>query len=118
MNAHDNDLRPLLDEIIPPAGEQCGPDRGTVIGWAKQARRQRIRARAIVTSAAIVAAMGFVLPPSSKNQPLAVSTPPPSPPPLMIEHINDAQLFSLLEGKPIALMEWPNGERTLLMLDP
>lgn len=39
-------------------------------------------------------------------------------PAFMIHHVNDEQLFALLEGMPAALMEMPNGNSTLFLIEP
>ncbi|OAI55901.1 hypothetical protein AYO49_05070 [Verrucomicrobiaceae bacterium SCGC AG-212-N21] len=47
---------------------------------------------------------------------LTVAQPAP-PEPLVIQQVNDEQLLTLLQDTPAAIMVWPDGRRTLLVLD-
>jgi hypothetical protein len=46
--------------------------------------------------------------------------PPPSPPhasSIVIHQVDDQQLLALLQDTPLALMEWPNGDRALMVIE-
>ena len=80
-------------------------------------RRRRLRGGAALLAIITVALVSL----RWNNQPPAV-TPvaqaPVEPVPIEIYHINDEQLFALLEGTPAALMKLPSGDSTLLVIKP
>lgn len=117
-------LRALLEDVSPADGAHCGPARGAVLTLVRGERARRARRRrfglAAAASLVLFASAGLWLrpsaPPAVSPPPISVAHQPPVPPPAAgIRHVNDQQLLDLLQGTPAALMEWPNGERTLLV---
>ena len=140
MNPNKTTLRELLDDLLPPSDESHGPDRAQVLALLRGERVRRRRQQAGATLAAFALLMVTSLlwkgPSSTVPSPVAATARQPAratdsgapgttspmaatrlqPAPLVIEHVNDEQLITLLQGTPSALMEWPNGDRTLLVL--
>ena len=123
MNPNKTKLRALLDEVLPASGEDHGPSRAQVLGMLHRERARRRRWR---TGAALMAVSTLLLLPwlwknhHSASTPLVkmaqtVSKAAPARA-ITIEHVNDEQLLALLHGTPAALVEWPNGDRTLLVV--
>jgi hypothetical protein len=50
------------------------------------------------------------------QEPVPTTQAPPAVAPLVVKQVDDAQLLLILQDTPAALMEWPNGERTLLVV--
>lgn len=84
-------------------------------------RNERQRRRRLRGGAAVLAIITVALVSQRwNNQPPAVAPvaqAPVEPAPIVIHRVNDEQLFALLEGTPIALMELPNGDRRLLVIE-
>ena len=140
MNQNKTTLRELLDDLLPPSDEYHGPDRAQVLALLRSERVRRRRQHAGAALAAFAMLMlGSLLwksPSTTVPSPVAATVRQPArvadsgaldttssvaatirqPAPLVIEHVNDEQLMTLLQGTPSALMEWPNGDRTLLVL--
>ncbi len=128
MKTKNEQLRPLLDEVLPDMEGQGGPNCAEVIGMVRAERAKRGQRRAM--AAAVVVVLGVVAfsfvqqeQESSKVVEVAVVSPvkvkpevaAPSLPP--VKRINDEELLELLADTPSALLEWPNGERTLLIVE-
>jgi hypothetical protein len=121
---NEEKLRALLDDVLPPSANCCGPNQTRVLELARHqhAHRRRLRATLAATTAlATLALVSFrgVLPalPSSTAQ--TVPTPLPvasAPAPLVIRSVDDDQLLDLLQSGPSGIMEWPNGDRTVLVV--
>lgn len=117
MKPNKPELRTLLHDVLPSTGEHCGPARASVIEMVRQERSRRHRTRAALAAAAVLALATLAAVwqrPTLPARPIA-SAPEP-PPPLVMKTVNDEQLSALLQGTPAALIEWPSGERTLLVV--
>ncbi len=129
------ELRDLLEDVLPPgAGDNCGPKLADVLNWKRKEQSRRTRRRTVLCAISILLALAGtffwntressrgtapeIAAPSTpvESTPL-VSAAPTLPKPVVIRQIGDDELLALLEGTPTALMEWPNGERTLMLLD-
>ncbi|HSI62491.1 MAG TPA: hypothetical protein VLE43_05210 [Candidatus Saccharimonadia bacterium] len=125
MNPEEKKLQHLLDDVVPPTAEGAawGPERSTIIAMVgrERARRKRMRIRmaAWCGSAVALAALLFTWqsdPPQEKS--IADAAPaPPSAPAITIHQVDDKELLVLLKDAPVALMEWPDGRRTLLVVE-
>lgn len=123
MKAKHDKLRPLLDEVMPDDAVPAGPDCAAVLGMVREERMRRVLRRMMGVSA--VAVMGlltyasFYLNPSVPVQVEVVRAVPEKPILPPVQRINDDELLALLQdaGTASALMEWPNGERTLLIVE-
>jgi hypothetical protein len=113
MKPDPDSMRRLLDEMLPIETAEFGPSRAAVVAMAGKRRVRRKRLRA-VAAAALLTACGAVLWPGKDDQ-RVMATQNPAPRPL-VEQVNDEQLLVLLKDTPAALMEWPNGDRTLLVV--
>jgi len=118
MNPNRTNLQTLLDDVLPSSGEHCGPSRADVSAMLRSERHRRHRLRIGTTVVVLI-----VLVSSSllwrKERPAwpLVAHAPTKPPSIIVQEVNDDQLLALLQGVPAALMEWPNGERTLLVVE-
>jgi hypothetical protein len=115
---HDSqDLETLLDDVLP---DDCGPDRAALLGMVREARacRRRLRLAAVSGVAVLLMLALFAWhPPSQAPAPMATAPPIPAPArAMMIQEVDDRQFLALLQDAPVALMEWPSGERTLLVV--
>jgi len=121
MNPHKTNLRVLLDDVLPASAEDHGPSRAQVLAML---HRERVRRRRWHTGTALVAVSALLLLPllwknhhsSSPTVGSAASAARVPARTITIEHVNDEQLLTLLHGTPAALVEWPNGDRTLLVV--
>ncbi|MEQ1851867.1 MAG: hypothetical protein ABMA01_09785 [Chthoniobacteraceae bacterium] len=119
MNTDPEKIRALLDDVLPPSGDHCGPSSAEILSMLRNERQRRRRLHgSVALLAIIVVAAGAVF---WNHQPPAV-TPvaqaPVEPATFVIHRVNDEQLFALLEGMPAALMKMPNGDSTLLVIEP
>lgn len=116
MNSHSDKLRDLLADVM-PTDSRCGPSRAAVLEMAGHERVRRRQARVIVaTAAAALLALPFLWRSAPHQESPAVAAPVASPQ-IVIHQVDDQQLLALLQDKPVALMEWPNGRRTLLVME-
>ena len=118
MNPDPEQLRALLDDVLPPSGEHCGPTSGEIVSMLRRERRHRRRLRASALLLAVVALTAGAL--LWNPQPVAVAPvvqAPPAREPIVIHRVNDEELFALLKGTPVALMHRPDGGRTLLIIE-
>ncbi len=118
MNTNPEKLRALLDDVLPSSSEHCGPSRADVLDMLRNERQRRRRrhSRAALL-ATLVAAAGALV---GNHQPPAVAPVAQEqvePAAHMIHRVNDEELFALLEGMPTALMELPNGDSRLLVIE-
>jgi hypothetical protein len=117
MKPDEQKLRALLDDVLPPTAGQCGPDCTRVLEMARQNRSRRRARTALATTAAALGIVSlFALRSRPASSPASFAT-AVEPAPLVIHSIDDAQLFTLLKGTPTAIMEWPNGDRTLFFME-
>lgn len=117
MKPDPEKLHALLDEVLPSSAEHCGPSRADVLHLLRGERQRRRHLLTSVTTLAIVAAALVTLrwksgPPAA---PIIESSAQHAS--VAIRNVNDEQLFALLRGTPTALMERPNGERTLFIIE-
>jgi hypothetical protein len=117
MNPNKTKLRALLDDVLPASGEHHGPSRTQVLDML---HRERVRRRRWHTGTALVAIITLLLLPllwkNHHTSSTTVAVAAKEPARITIEHVNDEQLLALLHGTPAALVEWPNGDRTLLLV--
>lgn len=120
MKLGNEKLKGLLAEVLPtPGAEHCGPPCPGVLALVRQERarrqRRRIAMAACATVALVVSLMFWHSEP--RTDPIAEAGQPSGPPsaPNAIQQIDDQQLMALLQDTPTALMEWPNGQRTLVV---
>ena len=118
MKPDEQKLRALLDDVLPPTVDRCGPDCPRVLEMVRQnrARRQARTVLATTAAAALAIISLFALLPRPASSPSSFAT-ANEPAPVVIHSIDDAQLLTLLQGTPTAIMEWPNGDRTLLFME-
>jgi hypothetical protein len=123
MKTKNDRLRPLLDEVLTVDTAPVGPDCTTVLGMVREERvrraQRRVLAGAAVVVMGLVAYASFYLNPSIPTPVEVVRAVPEKPALPPVQRINDDELLALLNdsGNPSALMEWPNGERTLLIVE-
>src|SRR6185436_15129222 len=111
-----NSRHPLLEEVLPTAGDLMGPHASDVLKMVRDERMRRRRPRLIIP-AAVVAFAGTWLFLRSAAKPEISQVAAPVPPPIIIREVDDHQFLALLQDTPAALLEWPNGERTLLLVE-
>jgi hypothetical protein len=138
MNHSRKELHELLDEVLPHDGSACGPDRAAVLHMVSEQRARRRRHRTMGAALAAAAAACLInfapgwlprggslarhtaAPPASMSSiPAAQPAMPqalPGPSRVVIQEVDDQQLLALLQDTPAALMVWPNGRRTLLVV--
>jgi len=118
MNPNETNLQTLLDDVLPSSGEHCGPSRADVSAMLRSERHRRRRLR---TGAAVLALLALVsvslLWRNERTARPSVVHAPTKPASIIVQEVNDEQFLMLLQGMPAALMEWPNGERTLLVVE-
>jgi hypothetical protein len=108
----------LLDEVLMTPGDRVGPSRTDLLEMVRHenSRRRRVRAAFSLGAAATAFALAFAWPHNRHTELSTIDTPLPRPG-IVINHVDDQQLLTLLKDTPVALMEWPNGERTLLVIE-
>jgi hypothetical protein len=118
MKSNPEELRLLLDDMVNRPGNHCGPNRAELLELVRRehSRRLRVRTACSLAAAVSVAAMVLAWPRGEKAGQTAAVTPRPTPE-IVINHVDDQQLLVLLKDTPVALMEWPNGERTVLVVE-
>jgi|SRR6187551_1839787 hypothetical protein len=117
MNPHSQNLQELLDDVVPASGLEIGPDRAALRAMVRQERSRRHRARAMFAAVSIACAAMLLFWRPASRETVPVSVGPPVAAPLVIHQVDDQQLLVLLKGTPAALMEWPDGQRTLLVME-
>ncbi len=118
MNPDPEKLRTLLEDVLPSSGEHCGPSSDEVLSILRHERRRRRMQNSVVllAVAAIVAgALHWNSEPAV--EPPAIVHARSKPAPIVIHRVNDEELLALLKGTPVALMERPDGGRTLLVIE-
>ncbi len=129
MKPEQEHLRPLLDDVVPDEASGIGPDCTGVLAMVRAERARRIQQRAAwgtVGVLALLAAFFFAQNrPKTDPQPIITAAVRPKlasqsvTPSFKVEVISDDELLALLkqQGTPSALMEWPDGKRTLLIVE-
>src|SRR5688572_12469290 len=98
MKANRSKLRALLDEVLPSAGERCGPGRDSVLEMVREERLRCRRMRRLCSAAMVLALAALLLVwPRSRplESPIASASPAAQ---ISVSHVNDEQLFALLHG--------------------
>ena len=116
MKPHEDNIRELLQDVVPAPIENCGPTSAAVIQMVRRERARRRNVRILGAVAIMLLAGGaYVSMPRhpAANPAIAASE---SQPRVVFRSIDDEELFALLKTTPTALMDWPNGDRTLLVL--
>jgi hypothetical protein len=127
MNPKQKSMQRLLDDVVIPESDcgHLGPDRSVILEMVSHERMRRRRTRRCLGVAAgagicAVAALLFIQPSPLPHETSVVrpkvQTAPAPLPPLTIREVDDKQLLELLKDSPVALMEWPDGKRTLLVM--
>lgn len=115
MKLDPHELQPLLDDLLPESQDAFGPDHAAVVQMLRKEKRRRRIARGTLGLTALGIAGLLLL----KLEP--INQPKPGPveeaPRIAIKPVNDDQFLNLLRDTPVALVEWPNGERTLLVVN-
>jgi hypothetical protein len=120
----------LLEDVFTPERPSRPVSAEEVLGLIRAAReRRQQRRRALACTALLLAAVGWSAallrggksaPGSpavaSANSVPAVAVLPPPPSASLIEHVGDDEMLDLLKGRPVALVHWPDGRQSLLML--
>ena len=118
MNPNKRNLQTLLDDVLPSAGEHCGPSSADVSAMLRCERHRRRRSRGLVVGLALIALVSGSLQWRNERTTSAPFVPAPAKAASsVVNEVNDEQLLALLHAMPVALMEWPNGERTLLIVE-
>ncbi len=124
-----DDLRQLLDEVLPEANAKGGPSCPEVLGMVREERARRGQRRVMGTMLVLVLGLAVWMQGQLDRQvpeqrvevvvPVAVPVVVKKEKPVLAEVkiINDDELLELLGDVPSALLEWPNGERTLLIVE-
>ena len=122
---HENSLHDLLEDIVPSRLSFSGPDLDQVLALATEQRQRCKRRRTAgtalgVVSIALAMLYGIHVQKHRDPEPPGLAGSPSSPPEFETEisfcQIDDEQLLALTPS-PAALMEWPDGWRTLIVLD-
>jgi hypothetical protein len=118
MKTHSDQHRTLLLDVLPANAEHCGPNSNEVLSLLHDEQRHRVHVRhaaALCASLAVLLCLAFWRPgpPSAAHGVRTVSRPAP----LVINRVNDQQLFALLKDTPAALVKSPDGTTRLLVLD-
>ena len=118
MKANPRDLQRLLENVLSEPGDGCGPSRIDLLELVRHehSRRRTLRTASYVAAVVGVVAIAVAWPGGRQGGQTATLLPLPSPE-IVINHVDDEQLMALLKDTPVALMEWPNGERTVLVID-
>jgi hypothetical protein len=132
MKPMNPDNRELLEDIFAPEHPSSEVSAEEVLRLVQQAREARQRRRRFSAAAALFLASAVwavtFLPGRSTNSTNSSRTqanvPVPSAPiasassitPPIVEHVDDEHMLALLDETPAALVRWPDGRRTLLLL--
>lgn len=113
-------LGELLEDVVPSSAKSCGPDLSEVLEIAsRESRRKRIvhsAAAGFAASLCLLGVAGWVTWQSDPGKaPIANVAEPKKP--VVFERVDDSELLTLLEGAPAAIVEWPDGSRTLMVVE-
>ena len=100
---------------MPESQDTFGPDHAAVVQMLRREKRRRgiVRGTWGLTALGIAGLFLLKLGPINEPKPGLVAEPPR----IAIKSVNDDQFLNLLKDTPVALVEWPNGERTLLVVN-
>jgi hypothetical protein len=126
----NNDDRSTLLEALFPSESAADPRADDVIRWIEADRRTRQRrlwyssATAALLVFAVSAITMFVrhepsaaiarVGPGAASEPVRV--PSAEPPRSLVERVDDEDLMGSLDDMPAALVQWPDGRRSLLVV--
>jgi hypothetical protein len=129
MKPKNHDNRELLEDIFAPENSSEAVPAEQVLRLVQHAREARQRRRRLSAVAALflaAAVWAVVFLPSRSSNPLRATTKVPAPSALItsapsvtpptVEHVDDEGMLALLDETPAALVRWPDGRRTLLVL--
>lgn len=116
MKPNSEKLSTLLDEVLPPALDGCGPTCPELLNLVRsEGRRRRSH---IAWMAVLALILTVVLWKNAMPAKTTFAQTPSKPAPLVIREVNDEQLLALLEDTPAALISLPDGSSRLLILNP
>jgi hypothetical protein len=129
MKPTNHDSRELLQDIFAPEHPSSAVSAEEVLRLVQHAREARQRRRRFSAVAAVflmsaIWAVTFLPSRSTNSSRTTVNVPVPSAPiglpssitPPIVEHVDDDRMLALLDEAPAALVRWPDGRRTLLLL--
>jgi hypothetical protein len=129
MKPTNHDHHELLEDIFAPETSPSAVSAEEVLRLVQRAREAQHRRRRLAATAALFLAAAvwasIFLPSRSPNSsrpttnvpaPSAPIAPPSSITPPTVEHVDDDRMLALLDETPAALVRWPDGRRTLLLL--
>ena len=117
MNPDPREMHSLLDDVLSVSCTGSSPDRAAILKMVRQERSRRHRAYAIFAALAMASIAMLILWQPVSRETVSAGASPPAPRPIVIQEVDDQQLLALLNGAPVALMEWPDGQRTLLVME-
>jgi hypothetical protein len=118
MKSNPDKLRLLLDEVLNTHGDHCGPNHAELLDLVRREHSRRLQVGTACSLAAVVSVAAIALAwPRGKQAGQTTTVTPLLSPEIIINHVDDQQLLVLLKDTPVALMEWPNGERTVLVVE-
>ena len=62
MNPQKENLRALLEDVLPSSADYCGPEQSSVLEMARQERSRRRRTRTALAATTAVAALAIWVP--------------------------------------------------------
>jgi hypothetical protein len=121
--------RDLLEDIFVPEEGSSGPSQEEIVALIQAARGRQQRRRAVALGASAVAAiaiagLAFVPDAPAPSAPPAIAVAPQVPEPAAmasiippaVEHVDDQGMIARLGDQPAALVRWPDGRQSLLLL--
>jgi hypothetical protein len=129
MKPTNQGSRELIEDIFAPEQPSTSISAEEILRLVQHAlearqRRRRRSAAAAVFLAAAACAVTFLPGRSTHSSRTAANVPIPSAPiaakasvaPPVVEHVDDERMLALLDETPAALVCWPDGRRSLLLL--
>jgi len=129
MKPTNHRSRELLEDIFAPKNSSSAVSAEQVLQLVQHAqeaqqRRRRLSAAAALFLVAAVWAVTLLPRQSSNSSRVTTNIPVPSAPiasvssitPPTVEHVDDEHMLDLLDETPAALVYWPDGRRSLLLL--
>lgn len=122
MKPNDDQWQSLLNDVLPTNAATAGPNDIELLAMVRTEQARRLRQRAMLSTAAIMllGLLTFIATSGPRETParVEVAAAAPSVPALpSVQKVNDEELLALLKGTPAALMEWPDGKKTLLIVE-
>jgi hypothetical protein len=126
MNPINDPRRELLEEVFPPSTHSDSPSLASVLDSIRRERRSRAQRRCALAATACAAVTLFVLssmwtshtpqPDASSARMVAAPGARSQPEAVKVERVDDRGVLDRLDSTPSALIEWPDGRRTLMVL--